>query len=193
MYVHIHMYDFCLFFVSLPLIPQHIKRLVEDPAEQPPAVGRRSKVVCHLITMAHGRQVVFPAGLSEKDYLKAIVWISVLPRKMLSPSFNVPGFVNTPSQAAKRCQSSVISCRLGAHVCLPSTRGGQGQWRGNWIRPSGPVRAKPGCGLELSKELLWPTSLAEHLSGFLPHSAFICPMFLVFETHTAEIILDPSD
>lgn len=72
MYVHIHMYDFCPFFVSFPLIPQHIKSLVEDPAEQPPTAGRRSKIVCHLITMAQGRQVVFPSGSSEKNYLKAI-------------------------------------------------------------------------------------------------------------------------
>lgn len=73
MYVHIHMYDFCLFFVSPPLIPQYIKRLAEDPAEQPPVARRRSETVCHLITMAQRRQVVFPAGLSEKDCLKMIV------------------------------------------------------------------------------------------------------------------------
>lgn len=73
MYMDIHMYDFCLFFVSPPLIPQHIKRLVEDPAEQPPVARRHSKIVCHLITMSWRRQVVFPAGLSEKNHLKMIV------------------------------------------------------------------------------------------------------------------------
>lgn len=109
----------------------------------------------------------------------------MLPRNMLSPSFNVPGFVNMVSKAGERCQSSVISCRLSARVGLLSTRGGQGQWRGNWISPSGPMWSKPGCGLELPKRLLWPTALAEHLSGFLPYPAFICPTFLAFETHTA--------
>lgn len=73
MYVHIHMDDFCLFFVSPPLIPPHIKRLAEDAAEQPPAVRRRSKVVCCLITMAQRRRVVLPAGLSAKDCLKILV------------------------------------------------------------------------------------------------------------------------
>lgn len=73
MYMHIHMYDFCLFFASPPLIPQHIKRLTEDAAEQPPAVRRHSKIVCHLFTMSRRRQVVLPAGLSEKDRLKMIV------------------------------------------------------------------------------------------------------------------------
>lgn len=154
MHVHIHMHDFWLFFVSPPLIPQHIKRLAEDPAEQPPAARRRSKTICPPIAMAQRRQVVFPAGLSEKDCLKMIVEISALPRKMLSPSFNVSGFVNTLSQAGERCQSSIIVYRLSALVCLPSTRGGQGRWRGSWMRPPGPVWAKPGYGLELPKELL---------------------------------------
>lgn len=61
------------------------------------------------------------------------------------------------------------------------------------MNPSGFVQAKPGCGLELPKELLWPTALAEHLNVFLLHSAFICPMFLVFETHTAGNIFTVSD
>lgn len=81
-----------------------------------PAVGRHSKVVCCLITMAQRRQVVFPAGLPEKGSLKMIVQISVLPRKKLSPSFNMAVCVNTLSQADEQCQSSgsVLSstCRV---------------------------------------------------------------------------------
>lgn len=112
---------------------------------------------------------------------------------MLSPSFNVSGFVNTLSQAGKRCQSCYsvqawCSCMPAEHKGWPRAEERE-QHVSPWSCASQAwlwLRAAKGAAPAYS-----PGRAAQQISA--PLCLHLSHVFLAFETHAAENILATSD